>query len=141
MLDLCMDSRLNILVVDDDELVRRALERALKSTGYRIFTAPSALKALELLEQHKVVAIISDHLMPEMTGLEMMREVKRRFPECVKIIITGFMPEQVAEALAAGEIDRFMTKPWENAELRATLQAALAERVSGDPVVKKNPAA
>ena len=59
----------------------------------------------------------------------------------MKIIITGFMPERVTEALSAGEIDHFMTKPWENAELRSTLQAALAERVEIDPAVKKNPAA
>ncbi len=136
-----MDSGKNILVVDDDELVRRALERALRSTGHRIFTASGGQQALELLEKHEFIAVISDHLMPGMTGLELMREVKRRFPPCVKIIITGFMPERVAEALAAGEIDRFMTKPWENAELRSTLHAALAQKVQLDPEVKKNPAA
>ena len=109
-----MDAFKNILIVDDDELVRRSLERALKSIGYRIHTASSGQQALQLLEKYEFAAVISDHLMPEMTGLELMREVKRRFPPCVKIIITGFMPERVAEALAVGEIDRFMTKPWEN---------------------------
>jgi two-component system NtrC family sensor kinase len=136
-----MDSGKNILVVDDDELVRRALERALRSTGYRIYTASGGLQALELLEKHAFIAVISDHLMPGMTGLELMREVKRRFPPCVKIIITGFMPERVAEALSAGEIDRFMTKPWENAELRSTLSAAIAEQVALDPAVVNHPAA
>lgn len=136
-----MDTRQNILVVDDDELVRRALERALRSTGHKIYTANGGLQALELLEKHQFIAIVSDHLMPGMTGLELMREVKRRFQPCVKIIITGFMPERVAEALTAGEIDRFMTKPWENAELRSTLAAALEEQVARDPAVKKNPAA
>jgi CheY-like chemotaxis protein len=136
-----MDSGKNILVVDDDELVRRALERALRSTGYKIFTASGGDQALQLFEKHAFVAIISDHLMPGMTGLELMREVKRRFPPCVKIIITGFMPERVAEALGAGEIDRFMTKPWENSELRSALQAALAEQVGLDPAVEKYPAA
>ncbi len=135
-----MNAGKNILVVDDDELVRRALERALRATGYKIFTAGGGLQALELLEKHEFIAVISDHLMPGMTGLELMREVKRRFRPCVKIIITGFMPERVAEALAAGEIDRFMTKPWENAELRSTLQGALAEQVAPDPEVKINPA-
>src|SRR4051812_33023160 len=126
---------MNILVVDDDEMVRRALERALRPTGYRILTAHCAAKALELLAANDIVAVISDYLMPETTGLDLMREVKRRYPTCVKIIITGFMPERVAEALAAGEIDRFMTKPWENAELRQALEAALAKRVTRDPVV------
>jgi len=51
------------------------------------------------------------------------------------------MPERVAEALATGEIDRFMTKPWENAELRAALEALLAPAVKTDPAVKSNPAA
>lgn len=136
-----MDSGKNILIVDDDELVRRALERALRTTGYRTFTAASGQQALELLDKHAFIAVISDHLMPGMTGLELMREVKRRFRPCVKIIITGFMPERVAEALAAGKIDRFMTKPWENAELRSTLLAALAEQVAMDPAVEKHPAA
>lgn len=136
-----MNSGKNILVVDDDELVRRALERALRSTGYRIFTASGGLEALELFDKHEFIAVVSDHLMPGMTGLELMRALRARDYQGVKIIVTGFMPEQVAEALAAGEIDRFMTKPWENAELRATLLDALAGRVSGHPAVKKNPAA
>ncbi len=132
---------MNILVVDDDEMVRRALERAFKPTGHRVLAASSAAKALELLAIHEISAVISDYLMPEMTGLELMREVKRLYPACVKIIITGYMPERVAEALAAGEIDRFMTKPWENSELRGALEVALAKRVKKDPTVKSDPAA
>ena len=136
-----MELRKIILIVDDDELVRRALERALRSTGYQILTAEGGSRALELLEKNDVIAVISDHLMPGMTGLELMREVKRRYPHIVKVIVTGFMPERVAEALSLGEIDRFMTKPWENTELRSTLESALRERVNHDPAVKKNPAA
>ena len=136
-----MISAVSVLVVDDDELVRRALERALRATGLRIFTAASAAEALQLFEKHAFAAVISDHLMPGMTGLELMREIRRKFSPCVKIIITGFMPERVAEALANGEIDHFMTKPWENAELRATLQTALEKQGDYDPAVKKNPAA
>lgn len=136
-----MNSGKSILVVDDDDLVRRALERALRSTGYRIFTAASGRDALELCEKHEFAAVVSDHLMPGMTGLELMRELKVRHFTGVKLIVTGFMPEQVAEALAAGEIDRFMTKPWENAELRQTLLEALAARVNPDPGLKKYPAA
>jgi CheY-like chemotaxis protein len=133
--------QLNILVVDDDEMVRRALERALRPAGHRVLSANSAAKALELLAQHPIAAVISDYLMPETTGLELMREVKRLYPACVRIIITGFMPEKVAEALATQEIDRFMTKPWENAELRAALEGLLASRVKTDPTVKTHPAA
>ena len=132
---------MNILVVDDDEMVRRALERALRPTGHRILSANGGAKALELLGQNEIIAVISDYLMPEMTGLDLMREVKRLYPGCVKIIITGFMPERVAEALAAGEIDRFMTKPWENVELRQALETALAKRVKKDQTVKSDPAA
>jgi len=51
-------------VVDDDEMVRRALERALRPTGHRILTANSAAKALELLGKHEIAAVISDYLMP-----------------------------------------------------------------------------
>ena len=136
-----MDSGQNILVVDDDELVRRALERALRSTGFCIHGASSGLQALELLEKLAFAAVVSDHLMPGMTGLELLREVKRRFPSCARIIVTGFMPERVAEALTNGEIDRFMTKPWENAELRSTVNTAVNERVKNDLEVKKHPAA
>ena len=132
---------MNILVVDDDEMVRRALERALRPTGHRILSASGGAKALELLGQNEIIAVISDYLMPEMTGLDLMREVKRLYPACVKIIITGFMPERVEEALAAGEIDRFMTKPWENVELRQALETALAKRVKKDQTVKSDPAA
>lgn len=131
-----MEPRRNVLIVDDDEMVRRALERAIRPTGHRIHTASSGPKALEILAAHSIAAVISDYLMPEMTGLELMREVSRLYPTCAKIIVTGFMPERVAEALAGGEIDRFMTKPWENAELRGALEDALAKRVVKDPAVK-----
>ena len=68
---------MNILVVDDDEMVRRALERAFKPSGHRVLAASGGAKALELLAIHEIAAVISDYLMPEMTGLELMREVKR----------------------------------------------------------------
>jgi two-component system probable response regulator PhcQ len=111
-----------ILIVDDEENVCRALRRCLKREGYEIFVANSPEEGLRILAQNPVDAVISDHLMPTMTGLEFLKAVRNRFPDCLRIMLTGHADMQTAiDAINHGEIYRFLTKPWDDTEIKVTL--------------------
>lgn len=117
-----------ILVVDDEDNVCRALRRTLKQEGYHVITANDPARALELLKVTKVDMVISDHLMPNMTGLELLKTVRTRHPDCVRIMLTGHADMQTAiKAINHGEIYRFLSKPWDDTELKVTLHLAFEE--------------
>jgi DNA-binding NtrC family response regulator len=114
-----------ILVVDDEESVRNALRRSLSREGYTLSFAAEPNEALALLARAPVDLVISDHLMPNMTGLEFLTLVHDRHPDCVRILLTGHADMQTAiNAINQGEIYRFLTKPWDDLELQVTLRLA-----------------
>lgn len=111
-----------ILIVDDEENVCRALKRCLRREGYELFIANSPDEALKFLAQQPVDAVMSDHLMPNMTGLEFLKMVRNRYPDCLRIMLTGHADMQTAiDAINQGEIYRFLTKPWDDTEIKVTL--------------------
>ena len=119
------DAKRRILIVDDEDFVRSALRRALRSEPYEVEEAAAPAAALELLAARKFDLILADHLMPGMTGLELLGMVRDRFPDTVRIILTGHADMQTAiDAINHGEIYRFLTKPWDDVELKITLYNA-----------------
>ncbi len=116
----------NILVVDDEPIVLAALKETLERDGHRVTTTPSPIKALELLRREQFAVIISDHHMPEMTGLDFLIESRKIHPRASRILITAVirMPT-IVEAINKGEIFRFVAKPWLREELSATIRNAL----------------
>jgi two-component system, probable response regulator PhcQ len=114
-----------ILVVDDEEHVCSALRRSLRNPAYDVHTSTDARQALELIKVHKFDLIISDHLMPHMSGLQFLKLVRDRHPDSVRIMLTGHSDMQTAiEAINQGDIYRFLTKPWDNTDLKVTLHLA-----------------
>ncbi len=123
------DSRRKILVVDDEVKICNALRFCLRTEGYRLRFAHSANEALELLKSEPSDLIISDHLIPGMTGMNLLKLVRDRHPDCIRILLTGHADmEIVIQAVNQGEIYRFLTKPWDNEELKMTLRFALEKR-------------
>lgn len=119
-------SPISILIVDDEENVRHALRRALRRTPYQLVFADGPAMALELLKKEPVDIVISDHLMPETTGLEFLKLVRDRCPHAIRIMLTGHASMETAiEAINQGEIYRFLTKPWDDTELKITLHLAI----------------
>jgi DNA-binding NtrC family response regulator len=117
-----------VLIVDDEENVRNALRRSLRKQGYEMYFAAEPSEALTLLAQQPVDLVLSDHLMPNMTGLELLKIVRDRHPDCVRMILTGHADMQTAiDAINHGEIYRFLTKPWDDVELRVTLHLAFEQ--------------
>lgn len=123
------DRQRTILIVDDESNVISSLRRLLRPDGYRILSANSGHKGLELLAKNKVDVIISDQRMPEMTGVEFLRRVKSIYPETVRIVLSGYTDLQsITEAVNEGSIYRFMTKPWDDNLLRKNIAGALRHK-------------
>jgi len=119
-------TKYKILIVEDEEFVRKALERLLMRDGYTVLSVPSAEEALAFLEKEEVDIVISDHLMPGMKGLEFLEIVRKRCPEILRIVLTGFADtDMVIDAINKGEVYRFLTKPWNDDDLRLTIRLAL----------------
>lgn len=117
-----------ILIVDDEENVCRALRRSLRKEGYELHSLNDPEAALELLSREKFDLILSDHLMPNMTGLELLKLVRTRHPDTMRLMLTGHADMQTAiDAINQGEIYRFLTKPWDDTELKVTLFLAFEQ--------------
>jgi signal transduction histidine kinase len=115
-----------ILYVDDeiDNLV--VFESAFR-WHFQIFTANSALKALQILEKNPDIALlIADERMPEMSGLSLIEIVLKKYPDVINIILTGFGDLQtIIKAINMGGIYHYITKPWKQEELKITIENAL----------------
>lgn len=114
-----------IMIVDDEPANLRTLERLFRQ-DYQVVTAPSGAEALALLEQHDVALLISDQRMPTMTGVELMIKTVAIRPHMVKILLTGYTDVgALIDALNSGLVYRYLTKPWNNDDLRLTVSRAL----------------
>ena len=117
--------KLKILVVDDEpdnlDLLYRTFRR-----DFQVLKADSGFMALQLLAQEgEVAVIISDQRMPKMKGTEFLSRTLPQFPDTVRIILTGFTDiEDLVEAINAGQVYKYITKPWDAGELKAVVQKA-----------------
>jgi len=119
-----------LLFVDDEAGVLRSLRRIFLEENYRILTAPTGAEALELMAAQKVHLVISDHRMPGMTGAQLLKEIKERWPATIRIMLTGYADVQsIMGAVNEGAVYKFITKPWNDEDLRLTVSLALQQYV------------
>jgi DNA-binding NtrC family response regulator len=117
-----------LLIVDDENNVLHALQRSLRKENYTVFTASGPEEGLEVLKQNSIDLVISDHLMPKMTGLEFLKLVHDRYPNVGRIMLTGHADMETAiKAINEGEIYRFLQKPWDDLELKVILHLAFEQ--------------
>ncbi len=120
------EQRPRILIVDDEPGVRSAQRRTLRKERYELSFAESASQALEMLRESKPELIISDHLMPEMTGLQFLQRCRLLYPDVGRIVLTGQAEmETVIAAINDGAVFRFLTKPWDDDEVKLTIHLAI----------------
>lgn len=117
----------HILVVDDDPTVRRLLEKLL-SELYTTYVAHSPEAAEAILMEKRVDVILCDHFMQEELGLDFIIRISPQYPDIVKIMLTGcFEVETVMDAINAGHVFRYLSKPFTRKTITKTLEDALEE--------------
>src|SRR5450830_778875 len=119
----------SLLFVDDEPNILSSLRRLFRPLGYTIYTAESGAAGLQLLEQETVDLVVSDMRMPEMDGARFLEQVRARWPDTVRLLLTGY--SDVASILAAinrGEIYRYVTKPWDDNDILLLVKHALERR-------------
>jgi serine phosphatase RsbU (regulator of sigma subunit)/FixJ family two-component response regulator len=115
--------KLKLMVVDDEpdnlDLLFRTFRR-----DFQVFKADSALKALQILDDEgEMAVIISDQRMPEMNGTEFLGKTVERFPDTIRILLTGYTDvEDLVEAINSGQVFKYITKPWNPEELKSVIQ-------------------
>jgi len=114
-----------VLFVDDEPNVLSALMRSLRRENYRILTAGNGETALQLLAENQVGVIICDQRMPGMNGIEFLARARVIHPSVVRIVLSGYSNvDSIAESINRSEIYRFLTKPWDDAELKEVIREA-----------------
>ena len=118
------DKNFSILYVDDEEHNLISFAATFRKE-YKIFTAKSGKEGVDLLHSNKVNLIITDQRMPEMTGIQFLEKISPEYPDSIQIILTGFSDiEVIIEAINSGSVFRYITKPWDENELRMTIENA-----------------
>src|SRR5437867_1161808 len=109
-----------ILIVDDEAANLRTLERLFRK-DYSVLTAQSGAEALALLAEHNVALLVTDQRMPGMTGIELLQQTVPLRPHMVRMLLTGYTDvSTLIEAINCGQVYKYVTKPWNNDELRVT---------------------
>lgn len=128
-----------LLIVEDETTLCESLARVLRREGYFVDTARSAEEALEILEKQNYDLMITDIILPEMSGMELLRRTRRQLPDLVTIIMTAYASTETAvEALRAGAYDYIM-KPIIHEEIRKIVQNALSQKalLSENQILRK----
>jgi len=114
----------NILYVDDEEQNLISFKATFRRE-YNIFTALSGKEGMEIMHKNAINIIITDQRMPEMTGIQFLEKILPVYPETIRMILTGFSDvEAIIEAINTGRVFRYITKPWDEQELRMTIENA-----------------
>lgn len=121
-----------VLFVDDERRVLTSM-RAMFRRDYEVLLANSGQEAIDLLRDHTVDVIVSDQRMPGMTGVEVLKAVKRLAPNAMRILLTGYADLKAIEAsINEGEVFRYLTKPCPSEELKAAIGLAADIAVNGE---------
>jgi two-component system, probable response regulator PhcQ len=123
-----MKSPRSILVVDDEEAIRKALRLSLEREGYSVYAAAGGEEALAWLAKNEVQVIISDNMMPKMSGIDFLSIARDRYPHTCRIILTAYADMDLAvRAINDGAIYRFLEKPWDQLQLKVLLHVAFEQ--------------
>ena len=123
--DTACDNHPTLLLVDDEPNILTSLSRLLRREGDRILTATSPNEAFEHLAKQAVQVILSDQRMPEMSGTEFFARVRQLYPETICIVLTGYTDlDSVTGAINCEAIYKFLTKPWNDDQLREQIREA-----------------
>jgi response regulator RpfG family c-di-GMP phosphodiesterase len=120
----------SILFVDDEANILSSLKRLFRPLGYRIHTAESGEEGLEIMARENVDLVVSDMRMPEMNGAQFLEKVRERWPDTVRILLTGYAEiNATIDAINKGHVYRYVSKPWEDSDLMLIVKQALQHKM------------
>jgi response regulator RpfG family c-di-GMP phosphodiesterase len=118
-----------ILCVDDEPNILSSLRRLFRGNGYQVLTAEGGAAGLQVLESDPVDLVISDMRMPEMDGARFLEHVRARWPDTVRLLLTGYSDVSlIVDAINRGEIYRYITKPWDDNDILLVVRHALERK-------------
>src|SRR4029079_5383797 len=118
-----------LLLVDDEPNLTSALVRSLDRKQFEIFTADSAQQGLMILAGNEIDVVVSDERMPGMTGSQFLSEVRKKWPNTIRMILSGQADlEAAVRAINEGEVYRFLLKPCHPQELQMTILQGLQHK-------------
>ena len=124
-----MAEKYNILYVDDEKQNLHAF-RAIFRRFFNVFVADGGLEALELLKKQSVHLVLSDQRMPAMTGVELLENVMKIYPDSVRMIVTGYSEmDPIINAINEGKVRNYIMKPWKTQELKTIMESAIQQAV------------
>lgn len=116
--------KINVLYIDDEVNNLESFKAAFRR-DFNVFTALSAHDGLQVLNHNPIEIVLSDQRMPEKTGVEFFAEIKDRYPDCMRILITGYADiGTVIDAINMGQVYRYVSKPWSNDDLKILITQA-----------------
>src|SRR3954469_994345 len=123
-----MSERANCLIVDDEPRLRQILSSLMRTEGFQCVEAENGLDALEFLARLPITLVLTDMEMPRMGGIELLRQLRAKYPDVAVVMITGNVDVQAAvDALSLGAMD-YIVKPFQLDEVRARVRQALEKR-------------
>lgn len=115
---------INILYIDDEPHNLVSFKASFRRT-FNIFIAESAQEGRKILESNEIHVILSDQRMPVMTGIEFFESILKKYPEPIRILITGFSDiSAVVDAINRGQVYKYLTKPWNEEEVKIFIEKA-----------------
>lgn len=115
----------SILIVEDDPSLRRIMQLRMSHNGFRVLCSDSAEEALAVMDREPIDLVLSDLMLPGLSGIELLKQVKSQFPSTAVIVLTAFgTVETAVEAMKSGAFD-YLTKPVDAEELMLTVERAL----------------
>lgn len=132
-----MKNEINILVVDDEEMMRSLLDKMLSTEGYNIITANDGIQALEIIADEKIDLVVSDMKMPRMNGLELLKKMREDYPDIGIIMMTAYGDTYtIKDSLLLGA-DEYLPKPFKRLELLMTVEKAYWRYLSNKSKVEE----
>ncbi len=117
-------TKISVLYIDD-EVDNLNSFKATFRRSFEVYTAESALEGKKILEANNIEIVLSDQRMPEMTGVEFFASLIEEHNDCMRILVTGYSDiKAVVDAINLGQVYRYISKPWDNEDLKIVIEQA-----------------
>lgn len=117
----------SVLFIDDEKNLLATIKRQLKIHNYDVHIASTAKQAFDVLKGNNIAVIVSDQRMPNISGAELLAQIKEKYPNATRLIMSGYTDyETLEKAINQGEIYKFVPKPWNESELLTILEGAFS---------------